>query len=80
MASVEQVRQLAEALRRASAEHGRPNSFGCTELAELHGGPAREVIGRIGRNQRSRMSLYAALGGHAKWGSAPQYSDGRFYV
>jgi len=69
---------LAAALLRASAEHGRPNSFGAAELHRYHGGPRPTLAVRIGT--RYLIGLYVALGGREKFGSCPRYDCGRFYV
>lgn len=79
--SLEQARDLlAAALRRASDEHGRPNSFGPGELHRLYGGPVPLLAGRIGR--RYIVSLWQTLGGSKAWGSCPVYAADtrRFYV
>lgn len=76
----EHVATLAKALRRAAEEHGRPNTFGCEELHELYGGPPPMIAGKIGTSVANMGTLYEALGGRAKWGSAPQYSNRRFGV
>lgn len=74
----ESVKQLAEAIRRASAEHGRPNSFGCKELWTLYGGPTPTITGQVAKYYS--QSLWGDLGGGEKWGSKPVYVKGRFYV
>lgn len=65
------------ALKRAAAEHGRPNSFGVVELAEEYRLTKRDGY-RIG--QTRLPDLHNWLGGRDGWGSAPTYSKGRFYV
>jgi hypothetical protein len=72
--------ELARAIRRASEEHGRPNSFSPGELRLLYGGPSPLLAGRIGR--RYIVQLWKLLGGHEGWGSCPVYAEDtkRFYV
>lgn len=41
------VRETAEALRRAIAEHGVPNRFTAGELARHYGGPTPSQIGLV---------------------------------
>jgi hypothetical protein len=76
----EGVRQLAEALRRAAEQHGRPNTFGPGELEQLYGGPPAMMAGRIGASLDLRCRLWQALGGREGWGSAPRYDRRRFAV
>jgi hypothetical protein len=73
------VLKLARALRRASEEHGRPNTFSPGELATLYGGPPSMLAGRIGRSFDLMLEVYAELGGGV-WGEAPRYTRGRFAV
>lgn len=70
--------KLATALRVASEEHGRPNSYTARELFEQYGGPRPMLAGRIGK--RFLYNLWQALGGYDGWGSCPTYHGGRFYV
>jgi hypothetical protein len=72
------VQQLAEAIRKAAAEHGRPNRLYPRELTQEYGGPDVRVIGRIGVFQMAE--LYTALGGREKWGSSPVYSHRSFLI
>ena len=44
----ETILRTAEALQRAVAEHGKPNSFTCGELAE-YGAPSAMQVGRVAR-------------------------------
>jgi hypothetical protein len=44
------AKRIGRALRRACDEHGIPNSFGPSELAEEYGAPAPGVQGKIGRD------------------------------
>ncbi len=72
---------LASAMKKAVAEHGRPNSFSCKELAQTYGGPSPLMAGKIGRHYKT--ALWRSLGGvepRETWGSRPEYKDGRFYV
>lgn len=72
--------RLAAALRRATVQHGRPNTFGPSELEQLYGGPPAMLAGRIGVDYLRRFKLWQALGGYEVWGSCPTYSGGRFAV
>lgn len=78
MSLEEAADRLAEAIRAACRDHGQPNNFLPRELQRLYGGPSAALCGRIGKRYMGR--LYAALGGRERWGSAPVYSNGRFYV
>lgn len=73
------AQKLAQALRKATDQHGRPNTFSCGEM-EVYGGPPAMVSGRVGARFVLRARLHAALGGTAKWGSATTYSKGRWAV
>lgn len=44
------VRKLAQALKQAAAEHGVPNSWGCTEL-QAYGFPSPTAAGMLGRKK-----------------------------
>ena len=70
--------QLAAALTRAAAKHGRPNAFSCGELALHFGGPPPRLAGRIGR--RYLRSLWDALGGEKGWGPSPTFTHGCFLI
>jgi hypothetical protein len=76
------IKKLASALKWASNEHGRPNSFGCDELHRLYGGPRAAIAGRIARSLIYKNVLYRELGGYQGWRSAPAYGKDtkRFYV
>ena len=71
---------LAKALKRASDEHGRPNSFSPAELHREYGGPSPLQAGKIGRNYI--VALWKLMGGSETWGSCPVYAvdTKRFYV
>jgi hypothetical protein len=73
--------KIAKALRRASDEHGRPNSFGCQELTE-YGAPGAMAQGRVGARLELVAWIFKALGGRVGWGTAPVYSPAtrRWYV
>ena len=66
------LKQLAAALNRAVAEHGRPNSFGCRELKVLYGGPGQMVAGKVGRRNMEGL--------REEMREIVTYSDGRFCV
>ncbi len=68
--------QLARAINRATDEHGRPNSFGCTEL-EQYGGPDAMLVGRIAGDQRCMARLAEALQALGWQGEAPTYGEDR---
>jgi hypothetical protein len=65
------------ALKHSAEEHGRPNSFGVVELAAEFNLKRRDGY-RIGRTRL--YELWQWLGGRDRWGSAPTYEKGRFYV
>jgi hypothetical protein len=67
----------SKALKREVELHGRPNSFGVTELAGEYGLTRRDgyYLGKF-----RLFDLWQRLGGHDGWGSAPTYSNGRFYL
>ncbi len=75
----EAIEKLADALKKASEEHTRPNTFGCTELIE-YGGPPPTLAGRIGSEFRYREKVWELLGHREGWGSCPAYSGGRWAV
>lgn len=67
----------SKALKHASDEHGRPNSFGVRELAiEYNLNPVDGY--RIGTTRLP--DLWGFLGGHEGWGSKPTYKRGWFHV
>lgn len=74
----EGVDKLAAALKRAVAEHGRPNIFRCGDLERIYGGPPAMLAGRIGK--RYRHALWRALGGEQWGGEVPRYTAGVFAV
>jgi hypothetical protein len=73
------ARAVASALARATDDHARPNSYACGELL-YYGGPPARLCGRVGRSETLSRAVYVALGGKARWGSAPVYHLGRWYV
>ncbi len=77
---VDATHKLAQAIKRASEEHGRPNTFGAGELETLYGGPSATLAGKVGANLDRRYALWQCLGGRDGWGSCPTYSGGRFAV
>ena len=72
------VDAVAAAIRQASDEHGRPNSFSCGELFAYQCAPKPLWTGFVGRHYV--YDVWQRLGGSQKWGSCPVYADGRFYV
>lgn len=76
---VDGVAKLAAALRRASVEHGRPNTFAPGELAE-YGAPKPMLQGRIAKDMAAMGELFERLGGREVWGSAPRYNRRRWTI
>lgn len=75
MTRPEIIEKLAGAIRRAFAEHGRPNSFGSGELHRLYGGPHHFPAVIVGKFHLEKLK--AALG--PEWGDL-RYDGGRFYA
>lgn len=69
---------VAQAILRATNEHGRPNTFSPGELASSYGAPRPIVTGRI--LSRYPVSVWQHLGGHEQWGSCPRYDQRRVAV
>ncbi len=68
--------RVAEAIKKATDEHGRPNTFSCRDLCD-YGAPEPMITGQIG--SRYMLSLWQALGGES-WGMMPTYVTGVFAI
>lgn len=76
-----EILRWASAIKHASDEHGRPNSFGVVELATEYGLKKRDGYFFGSKLGLSYMpELWQALGGHDGWGSMLTYANGRYYV
>ena len=73
------AQKLATAIRDATDEHGRPNTFSPGELAWLYDPGMTPML--VGRVLRTRMvDVWKYLGGRDGWGSCPRYENGRVAV